>query len=94
MLARLTDADDSCRPDTFTLQLPGDLPPSFRGKAISFTYTLLVGTNRAPNGASGEYRQQSRMVRVPVRIYNNVSSESPPKRRPTHDEADDLRTTQ
>lgn len=55
------------------MQLPGDLPPSFRGKAINFQYTLMVGTNRAPNHALGEVKQHSRLIRIPVRIYNHVS---------------------
>ena len=59
--------------DTFTLRLPGDLPPSFRGKAISFTYNFMVGTNRVSENGRGEYTQQSRLVRVPVRMYNHVS---------------------
>lgn len=59
--------------DNFSLQLPGDLPPSFRGKAISFQYTFMVGTNRAPNAALNEYKQHSRLIRIPVRIYNHVS---------------------
>ena len=59
--------------DNFSLQLPGDLPPSFRGKAINFNYTLMVGTNRSPNLSLGESKQSSRLIRIPVRIYNHVS---------------------
>lgn len=33
----------------------------------------MVGTNRAPNRALDEYKQHSRLIRIPVRIYNHVS---------------------
>lgn len=33
----------------------------------------MVGTNRAPNRSLGEYKQHSRLIRIPVRIYNHVS---------------------
>jgi hypothetical protein len=70
--SRLTRAP-TCVIDNFSLQLPGDLPPSFRGKAINFNYTLMVGTNRSPNTSLGEFKQSSRLIRIPVRIYNHVS---------------------
>ena len=63
----------------YTLPLPADLPPSFRGKAIRFSYTLLVGSNRAPDVLAGETQQTSRLVRVPIRLYNNVACASQPK---------------
>lgn len=33
----------------------------------------MVATNRAPNPALNEYKQHSRLIRIPVRIYNHVS---------------------
>lgn len=68
-------ADCVLRPDTFSMTLPGDLPPSFKGKGITFTYSFMVGTNRQTCNGNGEVRQQSRLVRIPVRIYNHVSGE-------------------
>ncbi|KAI5478593.1 Rgp1 family protein [Pseudohyphozyma bogoriensis] len=62
---------------SFSIRVPADLPPSFRGKAIKFSYHLVVGTNRsqfgplAPGGASAR-DSVSRVMRVPVRVYNHV----------------------
>lgn len=68
--------------DTFSIRIPADLPPSFRGKAIRFSYHLVIGTNRTPTGtmttvpARGISKEsRSRVLRVPVRIYNHVGSE-------------------
>ncbi|GAA5951108.1 hypothetical protein JCM10213_004240 [Rhodosporidiobolus nylandii] len=61
---------------TFTIRIPADLPPSFRGKAIKFSYHLVVGTNRVALGPSLPYgynrESVSRVMRVPVRVYNHV----------------------
>ncbi|GAA6003982.1 hypothetical protein JCM10207_006497 [Rhodosporidiobolus poonsookiae] len=65
---------------TFTLRIPADLPPSFRGKAIKFNYHLVVGTNRSALGPAPQashilgYKREtvSRVMRVPVRVYNHV----------------------
>lgn len=65
--------------DNFRLPLPPDLPPSYLGKAISFTYTLAIGTNRLEmldsNGrsASRTAQQKSRLIQIPIRVYNHVS---------------------
>ncbi|PWN44628.1 Rgp1-domain-containing protein [Ceraceosorus guamensis] len=72
---------------SFRIPLPADLPPSYTGRAISFTYTLTLGTNRvdhaAPRsaGSNGRFaqsqgskqQQRSRLIRIPLRIYNHVS---------------------
>lgn len=65
--------------DTFSIRVPADLPPSFRGKAIKFSYHLVVGTNRSQLGpmspAVGSTKDSiSRVMRVPVRMYNHVGS--------------------
>ncbi|GAA6029152.1 hypothetical protein JCM8097_001625 [Rhodosporidiobolus ruineniae] len=65
---------------TFSIRVPADLPPSFRGKSIKFNYHLVVGTNRIPfgpvphPGQVAAYRRESvsRVMRVPVRVYNHV----------------------
>ncbi|ORY75976.1 Rgp1-domain-containing protein [Leucosporidium creatinivorum] len=65
---------------TFSIRVPADLPPSFRGKAIKFSYHLVVGTSRSklgavnsPLAALGAARDAtSRVMRVPVRVYNHV----------------------
>ena len=67
--------------DNFKLPLPPDLPPSYLGKSISFTYTLSIGTNRldisaptrAQSGTSKKASQKSRLIQIPIRIYNHVS---------------------
>ncbi|GAA5905540.1 hypothetical protein JCM5296_000389 [Sporobolomyces johnsonii] len=65
---------------TFSIRIPADLPPSFRGKAIKFNYHLVVGSNRVslgpmslPAPAVGSAKNSvSRVMRVPVRVYNHV----------------------
>jgi hypothetical protein len=75
--AGLTFASSCAREtDTFRLPLPPDLPPSYSGRSISFNYTLTLGTNRldtssSSGGSSG--RQRSRLIRIPLRIYNHVA---------------------
>ncbi|KAM0790676.1 hypothetical protein ACM66B_004535 [Microbotryomycetes sp. NB124-2] len=65
---------------TFSIRIPADLPPSFRGRAIKFNYNLVVGTSRTrlgtvmnPSAARGAARDAtSRVMRVPIRVYNHV----------------------
>lgn len=66
--------------DNFSIRVPADLPPSFRGKSIKFSYHLVVGSNRvklghvsSPSTGLGTTRDaKSRVMRVPVRVYNHV----------------------
>ncbi|PWN28589.1 Rgp1-domain-containing protein [Jaminaea rosea] len=62
---------------SFTLRLPADLPPSYYGKSVKFTYELVVGTNRldAGEGAVHVGNQRSRLIKIPLRIYNYVGVE-------------------
>lgn len=66
-------------PDTYTVRLPDNLPPTFKGKALKFNYELVVGTCRAgPSGGTGagvSANSISRVMKVPVRIYNHVAGE-------------------
>ncbi|TDL22371.1 Rgp1-domain-containing protein [Rickenella mellea] len=102
---------------TYTLPLPSNLPPTFKGRALKFSYTLVVGVCRAgslqvpsssasfssanakPNssslspytpspsnpttppvgtttvarkGSGGSRGSTSRVMRVPIRVYNHV----------------------
>ncbi|KDE09521.1 hypothetical protein MVLG_00419 [Microbotryum lychnidis-dioicae p1A1 Lamole] len=65
---------------TFSIRIPADLPPSFRGKSIKFSYHLVVGTNRTRIGGINSMAAKScaareatsRVIRVPVRVYNHV----------------------
>ncbi|KAH7884076.1 Rgp1-domain-containing protein [Phlebopus sp. FC_14] len=66
---------------TYSLLLPEDLPPTFRGRSLKFSYELVIGTCRAgasamrsssslgPTGANSI----SRVMKVPIRVYNNVT---------------------
>ncbi|KAM0756310.1 Rgp1-domain-containing protein [Meredithblackwellia eburnea MCA 4105] len=57
----------------FSIRVPADLPPSFRGKSIKFSYHLVVGTNRTTIGpAAANLPSRSRVMRVPIRMYNHV----------------------
>jgi len=69
------------RQDTYTVSLPDNLPPTFRGRALKFSYELVLGTCRA--GASGMRSSSSlgptgansisRVMKVPIRVYNHVA---------------------
>lgn len=43
------------------------------GRAISFSYTLTLGTNRLYRNKRGSIEQKSRLVRIPMRVYNHVN---------------------
>ncbi|KAH7908781.1 Rgp1-domain-containing protein [Hygrophoropsis aurantiaca] len=81
----LTLAPGESRSYTYTIVLPDNLPPTFKGRSIKFSYELIVGTCRAgtsparsssslgPTGANSI----SRVMKVPIRVYNNVSVGKP-----------------
>lgn len=71
--------------DTYTLPLPDNLPPTFKGRSLKFSYQFVVGTCRAgssphsptgvgKSGSSGA-NSVSRVMKVPIRVYNNVFGE-------------------
>ncbi|KAF9242341.1 Rgp1-domain-containing protein [Melanogaster broomeanus] len=76
----LSLAPGESRTYTYTLLLPENLPPTFRGRSLKFSYELVIGTCRAgasamrsssslgPTGANSI----SRVMKVPIRVYNNV----------------------
>ncbi|KAI1789190.1 Rgp1-domain-containing protein [Ganoderma leucocontextum] len=55
---------------TYTLNLPDNLPPTFRGRALKFSYQFILGVCRA-GGRQGS--SNSRVMKVPIRVYNNVA---------------------
>ncbi|KAI9319707.1 Rgp1-domain-containing protein [Dichotomocladium elegans] len=57
---------------SYKLKLPNDIPPSHRGKAIRFSYSLVVGTQRANNGLS---TGQGQVVQIPFRVLNHVTED-------------------
>uniref|UniRef100_V5EVF8 Rgp1-domain-containing protein n=2 Tax=Kalmanozyma brasiliensis (strain GHG001) TaxID=1365824 RepID=V5EVF8_KALBG len=56
----------------FKLRLPVDLPPTYQGKAIRLRYNLTLGTNRSDANANSTRAQTSRLIQVPIRIYNHI----------------------
>jgi hypothetical protein len=66
-------APGESRSYTFRIPLPPDLPPSYSGRSISFVYTLTLGTNRLVRTKRGTIEPKSRLVRIPLRIYNLVN---------------------
>ncbi|KAG2086672.1 Rgp1-domain-containing protein [Suillus cothurnatus] len=66
---------------TYTLPLPSTLPPTFRGRMISFSYELVVGTCRRGDSSEGTTTSVgvtvSRVMKVPIRVYNWVSVSKP-----------------
>ncbi|KAJ3483506.1 hypothetical protein NLJ89_g12057 [Agrocybe chaxingu] len=72
----LSLAPGESRTYTYTIRLPDNLPPTFKGKALKFSYELVVGTCRAgPPGSGGGMGANSisRVMKVPIRVYNHVS---------------------
>ena len=62
--------------DTYTVKLPSNLPPTYRGRTLRFSYQLSIGACRATVDA-GVPSSQSRVMKVPIRIYNHVSGKVP-----------------
>ncbi|KAI3602341.1 retrograde golgi transport protein rgp1-like protein [Moniliophthora roreri] len=75
----LTLGPGESRSYKYTLYLPDNLPPTFRGRQIRFSYELVVGTCRADGGKIGSGSGSiSKVMKVPIRVYNNVSIGGPP----------------
>lgn len=68
----LTLLPGESRTYTYTVPIPDNLPPTFRGKTLKFSYELVVGTCRAGSSA-GTMNSISRVMKVPIRLYNNVA---------------------
>ncbi|KAI6040056.1 Rgp1-domain-containing protein [Pisolithus marmoratus] len=83
----LSLAPGESRTYTYSLMLPANLPPTFRGRSLKFSYELIVGTCRAsasamrsssslgPTGANSV----SRVMKVPIRVYNHVAVSATPR---------------
>lgn len=62
-------------PVVYTLQLPSSLPPAFKGKALRFSYELVVSlTVLLPGPAKA---QRTKEITIPVRVWPNVSLAQP-----------------
>ncbi|KAF9475530.1 Rgp1-domain-containing protein [Pholiota conissans] len=70
-------APGQSRSYTYTIKLPENLPPTFKGRSLKFSYELVVGTCRAgPTVGSGGNvgsNSISRVMKVPIRVYNHVT---------------------
>ncbi|KAL8696253.1 MAG: hypothetical protein Q9224_002893 [Gallowayella concinna] len=55
---------------SYSFRLPVGLPPSYRGKAVSFTYNLVIGVQRA---ARSRQRHIVRHVHFPFRVLPSVN---------------------
>lgn len=53
----------------YSFRLPKGLPPTHKGKAAKFSYSLVIGTQRA----GGVKEQQVRSVEVPFRVLGSVN---------------------
>lgn len=53
----------------YSFKLPKGLPPTHKGKAVKFSYSLVIGTQRA----GGVKEQQVRSVEVPFRVLGSVN---------------------
>ncbi|PWY98184.1 Rgp1-domain-containing protein [Testicularia cyperi] len=71
----LTLAPGESKSYSFRIKIPLDLPPSYIGKAIKLVYNLTLGTNRLHiDGRNSSKTQKSRLIQIPVRIYNHVGA--------------------
>lgn len=57
---------------SYKIQLPNDIPPSHRGKAIRFNYYLVVGTQKA---SILKQPTQGQVVQIRFRVLNHVSED-------------------
>lgn len=61
---------------TYKIQLPNDIPPSHRGKAIRFNYYLVVGTQRStPSSVKQPMQGGGQVVQIRFRVLNHVSED-------------------
>ncbi|PWN47196.1 Rgp1-domain-containing protein [Violaceomyces palustris] len=59
---------------SFKIKLPVDLPPSFQGKSIKFNYNLSIGTNKVDVLNRSRHGQKSRLIQIPIRVYNHITT--------------------
>ncbi|EJF58478.1 Rgp1-domain-containing protein [Dichomitus squalens LYAD-421 SS1] len=70
----LSLAPGESRTYTYSLTLPENLPPTFRGRALKFSYQFILGVCRAGGNVPGASpSSSSRVMKVPIRVYNNVA---------------------
>jgi len=67
-LNHMGNAVDKSLPDTYRVTLPSELPPTFRGRALRFSYHVVVGTCKG----GPHMENQTRLLKVPLRVYNHI----------------------
>ncbi|KAI0935775.1 hypothetical protein AcV5_004100 [Taiwanofungus camphoratus] len=77
-------APGESRSYTYSITLPENLPPTYKGRSMRFSYEFILGICRAapsPPGSRGPTgaNSSSRVMKVPIRLYNNVVVGRPPK---------------
>lgn len=74
----LSLAPGESRSYTYTVVLPENLPPTYKGRALRLSYQFILGVCRAasstPAGGKGPTgaNSSSRVMKVPIRVYNHV----------------------
>jgi hypothetical protein len=63
---------DRSLPVQYRVTLPSELPPTFRGRALRFSYQFIVGTCRG----GPHMENQTRLLKVPLRVYNHIPGRS------------------
>ncbi|TXT04879.1 hypothetical protein VHUM_03962 [Vanrija humicola] len=67
-------AEGESRDFLYTLPLPVNLPPAFKGKAIRFSYDLIVSLNVALPGGR---KQRAKEISIPIRVWPHVTLGQP-----------------
>jgi hypothetical protein len=62
-------------PDTYSLSLPKNLPPTFKGRTFRFSYEFTIGVCRAGASPGNSSANHSRVMKIPVRVYNHVNGQ-------------------
>jgi len=62
-------------PDTYSLSLPKNLPPTFKGRTFRFSYEFTIGVCRAGASPGNSSVNHSRVMKIPVRVYNHVNGQ-------------------
>ncbi|KZT64024.1 Rgp1-domain-containing protein [Daedalea quercina L-15889] len=81
----LSLAPGESRSYTYSLILPENLPPTFKGKTLKLSYQFILGVCRAasngPTSRSGatSANSSSRVMKVPIRVYCYVAVGRPPR---------------
>ncbi|ODQ67161.1 Rgp1-domain-containing protein [Nadsonia fulvescens var. elongata DSM 6958] len=67
---------------TYSMDLPRDLPPSARNKAVQIYYNLVIGVQRAPPHTSAPSAPQPKVVFIPFRVLPYIDSKG---QQPAHE---------